>query len=103
MTIEQKGGELTIEGQSPNEAAVTQFGRALEFSDNLFQNVSLSAERREVVVKKEDYSAAEGPIDERVKPEVFGFTIKCKYGPSQPPADEAKAEKPGKKGSKKKK
>jgi Tfp pilus assembly protein PilN len=102
LTIEQKGGELTIEGQSPNESAVTQFGRALEFSDNLFQNVSISAERREVEVKKEDYSAAEGPIDERVKPEVFGFTIKCKYGPSQPPAEEAKAEKPAKKGSKKK-
>src|SRR5829696_1341841 len=34
--IEQKGGELTIEGQSPNEYAVTQFGRSLEFSDGLF-------------------------------------------------------------------
>src|SRR5919107_3079363 len=32
-TIEQKGGELTISGQSPNEYAVTEFGRNLEFSD----------------------------------------------------------------------
>src|ERR1051325_1987369 len=93
-TIEQKAGELTIEGQSPNEFAVTQFGRALEFSDNLFQNVSLAAERKEVEVKKEEYSPADGAIDERFKPEVFTFTIRCKYGPSQPPAEEAKPEKP---------
>ena len=99
MTIEQKGGELTIEGQSPNELSVTQFGRALEFSDNLFQNVSLAAERKEVEVKKDEYSPAEGPIDERFKPEVFTFTIKCKYGPNQKAADEAKAE-PAKKGKK---
>src|SRR5919205_162417 len=32
-TIEQKNGELTIEGQSPDEFSVTQFGRNLEFSD----------------------------------------------------------------------
>ncbi|HWS86207.1 MAG TPA: PilN domain-containing protein [Pyrinomonadaceae bacterium] len=102
LTIEQKGGELVIQGQSPNEYSVTQFGRALEFSDNLFQNVSLSAARVEVEIKKEEYGPAEGPIDEKFKPEVFTFTIKCKYGPSQPSADEAKAEKPAKKGRKKK-
>src|SRR5205085_8746368 len=34
--IEQKGGDLTINGDSPNEAAVTQFGRSLEFSSGLF-------------------------------------------------------------------
>src|SRR5215212_2567195 len=65
MTIEQKAGELTIQGQSPNEFSVTQFGRALEFSDNLFQNVSLAAERREVKIDKEDYGPAEGPIDDK--------------------------------------
>src|SRR5215218_5023443 len=64
-TIEQKGGELTIEGQSPNEYAVTQFGRSLEFSDGLFQNVSLEAERKAVQVNKDDYSPAEGPIDDK--------------------------------------
>jgi Tfp pilus assembly protein PilN len=101
MSIEQKGGELTIAGQSPNEFAVTQFGRSLEFSDGLFQNVSLSAERKEAVVNEADYTPAEGPIDKNFKPEVFTFTIKCKYGPSQPSPDEAKAE-PAKKGNKKK-
>jgi Tfp pilus assembly protein PilN len=95
-TIEQKDGGLTIQGQSPNEVAVTQFGRSLEFSDGLFQNVSIEAERKTVEVKKEDYSPSEGPIDEKFKPEVFTFTIKCKYGPSQqqlaadPKADPAK-------------
>ena len=53
-TIEQKGGELTIAGQSPNEYAVTEFGRNLEFSDGLFQNVSIEAERKEVEVKQAD-------------------------------------------------
>src|SRR5215213_7756844 len=66
-SIEQKGGELTIEGQSPNETAVTQFGRSLEFSDGLFQNVSLAADRKAAEVNKEDYSAAEGPIDDSFK------------------------------------
>ena len=100
-TIEQKNGELTIVGQSPNEMAVTQFGRSLEFSDGLFLNVSLAAERKAAQINTADYSPAEGPIDPTFKPEVFQFTIKCKYGPSQPPAG---AEPQGKdaKGSKKK-
>jgi Tfp pilus assembly protein PilN len=93
--IEQKDGELTIQGQSPNEYAVTQFGRSLEFSDNLFQNVSIEAERKAVPVRKEDYGPSEGPIDDRFKPEVFTFTIKCKYGPNQQP--EADPSKQGKK------
>jgi Tfp pilus assembly protein PilN len=81
-TIEQKNGELTIVGQSPNEYSVTQFGRSLEFSDGLFLNVSLEAERKPVEVTAADYTPADGPVDLSVKPEVFKFTIKCKYGPS---------------------
>jgi Tfp pilus assembly protein PilN len=98
-TIEQKDGELTIRGQSPNEYSVTQFGRSLEFSDGLFQNVSIEAERKKAEINQADYSAADGPIDMSVKPEVFTFTIKCKYGPNQQAAD-AKDE-PAKKGKKK--
>src|SRR5215204_1201671 len=98
-TIEQKAGELTIEGQSPNEYAVTQFGRSLEFSDGLFQNVSLEAERKKAEINQADYTAADGPIDVSYKPEVFTFKIKCKYGPNQPPAGQP-AE-PAKKGKKK--
>ena len=98
-TIEQKGGELTIEGQSPNEYAVTEFGRNLEFSDGLFQNVSLEAERKKAEINAADYSAADGPLDPNFKPEVFTFTLRCKYGPNQPPADSKAA--PAKKGKKK--
>jgi Tfp pilus assembly protein PilN len=80
--IEQKNGELTIEGQSPNEYAVTQFGRSLEFSDGLFLNVSLEAERKPAEINAADYNPADGPLDPNYKPEVFRFKIKCKYGPS---------------------
>jgi Tfp pilus assembly protein PilN len=96
--VEQKGGELTIEGQSPNEYAVTEFGRNLEFSDGLFQNVSLEAERKKAEINPADYTAADGPIDPNFKPEVFTFTLRCRYGPNQPPADpKAESAKKGKK------
>src|SRR5687768_9065127 len=49
-SIEQKNGELTIEGQSPNEYSVTQFARSVEFSDGLFVNVSLEAARTPVEI-----------------------------------------------------
>ncbi|HVF43731.1 MAG TPA: hypothetical protein VM936_12000 [Pyrinomonadaceae bacterium] len=86
--VEQKGGDLTIEGQSPNEYAVTAFGRSLEFSNGLFQSVSIEAERKEVEVKAEDLLGQTNDVDLTLKPEVFRFKIKCKYGapPPAPPA-----------------
>ena len=86
--IEQKNGELTVEGQSPNEYAVTQFGRSLEFSDGLFQNVNLEAERRDVEVNAADYTGPDAAqLDFNVKPQVFRFKIRCKYTPkTQQPA-----------------
>jgi len=88
--IEQKSGELVIQGQSPNEYAVTQFGRSLEFSDGLFQNVSLEAERKDAEVNPADYAGADASeFDFSSKPQVFKFKIKCKYTPKgqqQPPA-----------------
>lgn len=101
-SIEQKGGELIIVGQSPNEYAVTQFGRSLEFSDGLFLNVSLEAERKEMELKQADYTPADGPIDPDYKPEIFTFKIKCKYGPNQTAAPE-QASQGGKGGKRKKK
>jgi Tfp pilus assembly protein PilN len=87
-TVEQKGGDLIIEGQSPNEYAVTAFGRSLEFSNGLFQSVSIEAERKEVDVKAEDLLGQTYDVDLTLKPEVFRFKIKCKYGapPPAPPA-----------------
>ncbi|HEX8284761.1 MAG TPA: PilN domain-containing protein [Pyrinomonadaceae bacterium] len=98
-SIEQKGGELTIEGQSPNEYAVTQFARSLEFSDGLFVNVGLEAERKTVEVTAADYTPADGPVDLAVKPEVFKFKLKCRYGPNAalPQAEQKKGGKAPKK------
>lgn len=84
-SVEQKGSDLTIEGQTPNEYAVTQFGRSLEFSNGLFVNVSLEAERKEAEINPADYDPKDGPFDLSVKPETFKFKIKCKYGPAVPP------------------
>ncbi len=99
--IEQKNGDLFIEGQSPNEYAVTQFGRSLEFSDGLFQNVSLEAERKDAEVNAADYAGPEAAqLDFGSKPQVFKFKIKCKYAPktqqpAQAPQQQQKAAQPG--------
>jgi len=84
-SVEQKNGDLVIEGQSPNEYAVTQFGRNLEFSNGLFLNVNIEAERKDAEVNPADYDPKEGPFDLTFKPETFKFKIKCKYGAGQPP------------------
>jgi len=87
-SIEQKGGELVLTGDSPNEAAVTQFGRSMEFSSGLFSNVSIET-KRELLDKANAGSTASAAADlvqPRIKPETVTFTLKCKYTPvgSQP-------------------
>jgi Tfp pilus assembly protein PilN len=85
-SVEQKNGELTIEGMSSDETAVTKFGRSLEFSDGLFLNVSIETERKEFEVNPADYpDDGRGPFDMTTKPEAIKFKIKCKYGPTAPP------------------
>jgi hypothetical protein len=67
---------------------VTAFGRSLEFSGGLFQSVSIEAERKDVDVKAEDIleqTPTTGQLDLSLRPDVFKFKIKCKYGPSAPP------------------
>ena len=89
-SIEQKAGDLIIEGNSPNEGAVTQFGRSLEFSSGLFTNVSIETERKEMEISASDYSAADGPVDlSGPKPETVKFKIKCKYTQPPPPPPSA--------------
>lgn len=43
--IENKDGEITIKGESPNENAVTKFGQSLEFSNGLFSNLNIETQR----------------------------------------------------------
>jgi Tfp pilus assembly protein PilN len=83
-SIEQKGGELILKGDSPNESAVTQFGRSMEFSSGLFTNVSIET-KREPLDKVTGNTAAPSlaATDEAAKPVVkldtVTFTLKCKY------------------------
>jgi Tfp pilus assembly protein PilN len=85
-SVEQKGNDLVIRGDSPNEASVTRFGQSLEFSQGQFSNLDISTERKLVQVS----SADAAQIDPNApKPEVVGFTIKCNYsqsGNAQPAA-----------------
>ncbi|HVF51624.1 MAG TPA: PilN domain-containing protein [Pyrinomonadaceae bacterium] len=93
--IEQKGGDLIVEGHSPNESAVTQFGRSLEFSSGLFSNVSIETERKELNVKKDDLKPGEVLEKDAPKPETVNFKITCKYstpGSEAPAAEPAAAD-----------
>src|SRR5678809_750485 len=45
--IENKEGEITIKGISPNEYAVTKFGQSLEFSNGLFSNLNIETQRQD--------------------------------------------------------
>ena len=74
-TIEQKGGELVITGDSPNEAAITQFGRSLEFSSGLFTNVNIEMERKVLQPAIIDSQAGV----ETPKIETVNFKVRCKY------------------------
>ncbi|MER3426997.1 MAG: hypothetical protein C4334_02680 [Pyrinomonas sp.] len=79
-SIEQKGGELIIRGDSPSETSVTEFGRSLEFSGGLFSNVNIETQRKALEVPVST-SAGDGKVIQ--KPETVTFTIKCQYTPPQ--------------------
>jgi Tfp pilus assembly protein PilN len=97
-SIEQKGGELVLKGDSPNESAVTQFGRSMEFSSGLFTNVSIETKRELMEKVNAVTTPPPGSTDELTKPAVkldtVTFTLKCKYTPpgsqTASPADNAK-------------
>lgn len=80
--IEQKDGEVTIKGESPNEYSVTKFGQSLEFSGGLFSNLNIETQREVAKQSTEAGSAASAaaPNDPNfVKPEVVVFTVKAKF------------------------
>ena len=86
-SIDQKGDQLTIKGNSQDEAAVTQFGRSLEFSSGLFSNLNIETQRKEVAGAT---PISTTPGTEAPKLEVINFTIRTAYTPGK-----AKSDQPG--------
>jgi Tfp pilus assembly protein PilN len=85
LAIENKDGEITIKGESPNEYSVTKFGQSLEFSGGLFSDLNIETQRE---AAKEAITTASGnptaPADPNsVKPEVVVFTVKANFGKSK--------------------
>lgn len=83
-SVEQSGETITIKGNSPDEAQVTQFGRSLEFSNGLFSNLNIETQRAEVTnqaaPQRANVSGGETPMVKLVN-----FTVKCAYTPSKAP------------------
>jgi Tfp pilus assembly protein PilN len=80
--IENKDGEITIKGESPNEYSVTKFGQSLEFSNGLFSNLNIETQRAEAKTVAAQTSNTPAPVStdpNAVKPEVVVFTVKAKF------------------------
>jgi Tfp pilus assembly protein PilN len=78
-SVEQKEAEVTIKGESPNEASVTRFGQSLEFSSGLFTNLNIETQREAAVAGASGPAAAAQSNSLVALPEVVSFTIKCNY------------------------
>lgn len=96
-SIEQKDGEVTIRGESPNESSVTKFGQSLEFSGGLFSNLNIETQREAVKDAAPVAGGPAAPTDSNVvKPEVVVFTVKANFGSqnskTQPPTAPAAAQ-----------
>lgn len=85
-SVEQTGDQVTIKGNSPDETAVTQFGRSLEFSGGLFSNLSIETQRKEA--PNQQISNPENPDAEKLQ--LVGFTIRTSYTPSKSGANSDK-------------
>ncbi|HEV7796628.1 MAG TPA: PilN domain-containing protein [Pyrinomonadaceae bacterium] len=81
-SLEQKDGELTIKGISPNEAAVTRFGQSLEFSSGLFTNLNIETTRELASASQAADKEGGAHADTIVliqQPEVVSFIVRCGY------------------------
>jgi Tfp pilus assembly protein PilN len=82
-SIEQKDGEVTIKGESPNEYTVTKFGQSLEFSNGLFSNLNIETQREIATeVRRVDNNAPAAAASDPTapKPEVVSFIVKVSFG-----------------------
>lgn len=77
QSIEQREGQLTIKGESPNEYSVTRFGQSMEFSAGLFSNLSIETQRQ---AGKVTAPVIAGSVVVAV-PEIVAFTVTCNYAP----------------------
>lgn len=75
QSVEQAGDQVTIKGNSPDEAAVTQFGRSLEFSNGLFSNLNIETQRQEIV--NQNASVPTGAEEPKIN--VVNFTVRAGY------------------------
>jgi Tfp pilus assembly protein PilN len=84
-SVENKEGEITIKGLSPNEASVTKFGQSLEFSNGLFGNLTIETARENAKPSSTPSSApATAGVDAGLPPpEVVAFTVKANFGSSK--------------------
>lgn len=80
--VENKDGEVTIRGLSPNEQSVTKFGQSLEFSNGLFANLSIETNREaaKVTAPASGSPAPEAKDAPLIMPEVIAFTVKANFG-----------------------
>jgi Tfp pilus assembly protein PilN len=79
--IENKDGEITIKGESPNEYSVTKFGQSLEFSGGLFSNLNIETSR-EGAKDVAQGAAATADATAVAKPEVVVFTVRANFASS---------------------
>jgi Tfp pilus assembly protein PilN len=95
--IEQKEGEVTIKGESPNEYSVTKFGQSLEFSGGLFSNLNIETQRElakdtNIAVAAPAPGTAPSANDANlIKPEVVVFTVKASFATSKSQSQAAPA------------
>jgi Tfp pilus assembly protein PilN len=92
-SIEQKDGEVTIKGESPNEYSVTKFGQSLEFSNGLFSNLNIETQREAAKQAAQTSSTPATAASDatELKPEVVVFTVKASFSTSKEPSQPAPA------------
>ena len=77
-SVDQKGNELVIKGNSPDESVVTRFGRSLEFSGGLFSNLNIETQRTQGANRQVSANPDAPPVKD-----IVGFTIRCNYTPDK--------------------
>jgi Tfp pilus assembly protein PilN len=76
-SIEQKGNELVIKGESPNENSVTRFGQSLEFSGGMFNDLNIETVRQPA--QEGAKPAAPGVTVITPPVEVISFVVRCNF------------------------